>query len=504
MMAKVYHDGYQTLAWLGEADHRTRRAIVFLKASARQASDDSSLSSRLEQSEPDLVSGGTQGQEVSARQRWHRILWANLCRTRSWESVTSIIGRPYFRRAWVVQEIAKSKSVVFLCGKFDISWRDLANGCTPSNFLIPADDPVFALDAICRDELDLLEVAVMASSTQASDPRDKLYSILGLVEDDSINVDVHVDYSKDHEEVFFAFIKQLLLASPKLRALCMSYGSSPAKPRHIPSWVWNPQPDKPHERFSVSLYGINLYQAAQNSECQPNFSGSMLGLRGIALQTVTTLSSAWTAVPQSRMLLSFGPMQQFLQLGLLYSEYRTIGGLCGVPADSVATEQRRKALWRTARPHWGLQTTSDEAEQFLNFLTWRKFDSEYMELFGRYVPGESERMTSWSRFKLLLRIQAMIFGIWLGSSALIDFVVGLPPFWQLSNRRLAKTDTGQLALCPKETSVIDRLVILQGSDVLFILRPIGDHWQIVGECYVPELMDGSAWDETRCEMLWIE
>jgi hypothetical protein len=80
----------------------------------------------------------------------------------------------------------------------------------------------------------------------------------------------------------------------------------------------------------------------------------------------------------------------------------------------------------------------------------------------------------------------------------------LPPFWHLNNSRLAKTDTGQLALCAKETGVKDRLVLLQGSNVPFIGRAIGHHWQIVCECYVHALMDWSAWDESQCEISWIE
>ena len=59
---------------------------------------------------------------------------------------------------------------------------------------------------------------------------------------------------------------------------------------------------------------------------------------------------------------------------------------------------------------------------------------------------------------------------------------------------------------PRETEVGDFICILLGFRVPFVLRPTGNAWQLVGEYYLPWLMEGQqvahidwndAYNETR-------
>lgn len=54
--------------------------------------------------------------------------------------------------------------------------------------------------------------------------------------------------------------------------------------------------------------------------------------------------------------------------------------------------------------------------------------------------------------------------------------------------------TRQFSLClgPAAIRVGDVLCILFGGQVPFILRSEGEHYRLVGECYVYELMDGKG------------
>ncbi|KAK2603117.1 hypothetical protein N8I77_009597 [Diaporthe amygdali] len=408
LMAQIYESGFRTLVWLGEADHRTRKAFEVLRDCAHR---DSEYSTELEQSDPEPGSSGNQSSIRSAHSnfsvpsgieqtadsepassftrshgihwKWWKSLRFRFNDERLIISVQSIIDRPYFRRAWVVQEIAKSRRVVVMCGKYETAWFDLFDEFDDGNLGIrvqaSGSDCYTAMVELWYSKLkyDLLEVASMVSPTQASDPRDKLYGVLGLVPNDLMTVKIDIDYTKCFEEVFYDFSKRLLLANERLAVLSMSYGVSQDKPRNVPSWA---------------------------------------------------------------------------QMLLEYS----------------------------------------------------RFDSEIMKRLGEHLPEAPRRITMWTRFKLIAAIEALSARRLLGSAAMTDIFELFPPVSNLINRRLARTDAGQLALCPKETAVNDKLVLLQGSDVPFMLRPIGNHWQIVGECYVHEVMDGSAWDESRCEMLWIE
>lgn len=553
MMSQIYQGGFQTLAWLGEADHRTRKAFAFLKDCANRASETTSLSSQseqsetevssqfeqsepevpsqteqsepevssqTEQSEPEVSSQSEQSEPEAISRNSERPGFAAICRRRTtwdmfaWESlrasVESIIRRPYFRRTWIIQEIAISKRVLFMCGKFDITWIDLAEGFWEKPFVVLDQDSFIALHYIWTSlyEYDLMEVAMIASPTQASDSRDKLYSVLGLVPDSEMTAAVTVNYNKSPEEVFYDFTKGLLLSSTKLAALSMSYGCSLDKPRHLPSWVWNPQPEEPYVRFSVSHSTLHQYQAARDSKSQPKFRGSMLGLGGIVLQTVTAVGSV--CKPESRRHLPFhlDDPREFLRLLLLYFEYRAIGGINDVSIDHTTAEHLRNILFRTTWPYnFSTETplpASDQLQEARYIEKLTCFDSEVVKHFGKYVSGGKKPMTLWTRFKLLVALETWLIRNIFGDPAAREFEKLVPASSYLGNRRLVRTDEGDIALCPKETAVNDKLVLLQGSDVPFILRPIGEHWQIVGECYAHVLMDGSAWDESRCEMLWIE
>lgn len=108
LMAKIYEKGSRTLAWLGESDHHTRKAFEYLKYNACRDPDTISLSSQPEESEAELVSGNTPSHNVPVRRGCLRGLVDSFNKTRLRVSLESIINRPYFRRAWIVQEVTKS------------------------------------------------------------------------------------------------------------------------------------------------------------------------------------------------------------------------------------------------------------------------------------------------------------------------------------------------------------------------------------------------------------
>ncbi|KAK8121777.1 heterokaryon incompatibility protein-domain-containing protein [Apiospora sp. TS-2023a] len=60
------------------------------------------------------------------------------------------------------------------------------------------------------------------------------------------------------------------------------------------------------------------------------------------------------------------------------------------------------------------------------------------------------------------------------------------------NRRFALTAGGHYALCPHLVEEGDIVVVLMGQRTPFILRPRGDDYLLVGECYVHGIMQGQA------------
>jgi hypothetical protein len=61
-------------------------------------------------------------------------------------------------------------------------------------------------------------------------------------------------------------------------------------------------------------------------------------------------------------------------------------------------------------------------------------------------------------------------------------------------RRFFVSRLGRIGWAPFRTRVGDRVCVFQGMRIPIILRPAEDLWEIIGACYVHELMDGELWD----------
>lgn len=62
----------------------------------------------------------------------------------------------------------------------------------------------------------------------------------------------------------------------------------------------------------------------------------------------------------------------------------------------------------------------------------------------------------------------------------------------VTGRRLAVTNGSYLALVSAGTKVGDRICILRGARVPFILRRDGSHYVLIGDCYVHGMMLGEV------------
>jgi hypothetical protein len=64
---------------------------------------------------------------------------------------------------------------------------------------------------------------------------------------------------------------------------------------------------------------------------------------------------------------------------------------------------------------------------------------------------------------------------------------------RMGRRRVGVSQRGLYALVPAETAIGGSIVIVQGSELPFILRPSGGGFCYIGQCYVHGIMDGEVW-----------
>lgn len=143
-----------------------------------------------------------------------------------------ILDRPWFRRMWVVQEAAMSQRATLTCGRHTLSWTNGVH--STQNFIkmikfavispqwlraglqdIDMDPLLQLLDLQVGEMLDkrrhgsslrgpqnLVDHAYTMRDKLCADPRDKIFALVGLSEDDSMLAEFEVDYHMSVDETY--------------------------------------------------------------------------------------------------------------------------------------------------------------------------------------------------------------------------------------------------------------------------------------------------------------
>ena len=175
-------------------------------------------------------------------------------------AITYLLQRPYWDRAWVIQELARAATVEVWCGSTMLQWDVFIQGAKRwwSYQRIRVGDfdhPVMVLQYFRSAEADvkkgaarmLLSVAmVRALDTKATLNRDKIYALLGLTRDGTDIVPTP-NYEQDDATVFDTVLRHMIIAQGQLNLVFLA-GVKRAR-GGSPSWLprWNDTP--PLERI---------------------------------------------------------------------------------------------------------------------------------------------------------------------------------------------------------------------------------------------------------------
>jgi len=257
-MKETYEDACKVIIWLGDKPERreaTSRAASFLHERIPLTPD--GLVPILER--PDYFQNPTN------------------------RTIMSTIGQDVFRRSWwwrmwVIQEVAVAKSLVVICDGHHFSWErllytmqwmsmmqmDVANP-TPEDV---AEGNIFFPNIMFKSKyrwmlandqtIPILELLENAASCLATDPRDMIFSLLGLTLDiqssPTVNSEHKVvcDYKRSVQEVYIDFAKVHIHTHNSLEVITASRYYK-GRIAGLPSWV----PDWSNMRNSSCLSLVN-------------------------------------------------------------------------------------------------------------------------------------------------------------------------------------------------------------------------------------------------------
>lgn len=113
--------------------------------------------------------------------------------------ISQILGTPILETCWVIQELALAKRTTIHCGGRQTSWTQLASTLKSLSSTKTVSYPAvanannlvqFHEDALEVKPLRFIEALRRNSEALSSDPRDKVFALLGLVYDGSLYLPV--------------------------------------------------------------------------------------------------------------------------------------------------------------------------------------------------------------------------------------------------------------------------------------------------------------------------
>jgi hypothetical protein len=167
-----------------------------------------------------------------------------------WDIMEGFFTQAYWRRVWVIQEVAVATKVKVLCGSYEIAWDDVAAVLAmwkKNPDIVPIDKRAYLKAMhlaefrdrfqVKREPISLLDAMRWSYQTEATDPRDKIFALLGLCHDGATYVPVP-NYKQPLEEIIADMSKAMMSFDRSLDLMCLK-GTALEEQSKLPSWTPN-------------------------------------------------------------------------------------------------------------------------------------------------------------------------------------------------------------------------------------------------------------------------
>ena len=489
LMSRIYGQASQVVVWLSEGWNGSDMALEFL----RKLAEDDML-----HLDPLL--------NPSIRVHGLNMNSMELC-----GNLINLFNLPWWKRIWTIQEFVLAQKLVFQCSRSLITretlfvatinfWRHKYGCCLQTDLTYAHPDfglsLLEALQGLSRlehcasrkgESYNILIGLVMFYHLGVTDPRDRVYGLLGLGAAESINL-IKPDYTLSPEQVCRNLAVKSTERSGKLEFLSHLFEHENHKlPSFIPNWtgsyLWTGV-------LSARLERLSYFSASRDMPADIRLiSPGMLATKGIIFDTITATSSA----PILEMIDTPGLLRDLYRIAGLELKYQDL--YC------KSEEPRLVALWRTLCGD--IVTFQQGSEIYIERLE----GSTDLPRYYKWVewiqtrPRENFNIFDADMLHVQLAVESASHG-----------------------RRLFTTKRGYLGLAPQRCKEGDLVVILAGEDMAYILRAIShvSHirkkggilkgmnllgsteaamklrsnqcYNILGDSYVHGIMDGEAFD----------
>jgi hypothetical protein len=492
LMGDIYRGAERVLVWLGKATHATLLVRTIFPQIRLMAKHDA------------------EGRKVKPRRLYGVTIAA----------ITELMNHPYWTRTWIIQEIAMGKSVKFRYGRASMTWDEfspIVGAFLPQNSnmmaiinrlfrtteeILPpkaliAIANIFTMRAGVQSKADIhiffREAAWCVLGSESTDPRDKIYGVLGMVEDGGAEL-LRPNYTKPVQDIYRDAVRYLIAGEDPFRFLHyagMRVDSKISVLSWVPDWTLYP------EAAFLGPVGHPLpYCAGGSAPTPPHIdaeSPTEVHLTGIRVDQLQRVANFVVAYHHHGSMHSEG-------LNLAQINFRWISEALSLAISSCEDAQveygggqdRFEAFWRTIcgdrlrfpvamhpAPDLGpgLISWYRELKRGLGLdLILAGYNRVGDSIMGNfYITGDAEKIRT-----------------------VFSGTIGLAGY----GRKMAITTDRRMALVPQSARVGDEIWVILGSETPHCLRRTPDEeaevtrpsnrLQLVGESYLHGIMDGEV------------
>jgi Heterokaryon incompatibility protein (HET) len=480
-MREIYLSATIVNVWLGPASDESDRAMDFVAAAWTE-----------------LERNG--GQNSAEFFQWYIGQTSPANSTSPWRALVALMKRDWWSRVWVIQEVsncvALEKPVYISCG---IRWmyykpflQTFAALCQCFYQSINQDDEDFKdFDRIVQITSDLEMVPMFSGfglsqhtslldlvSTyrfhKATDPRDKIYGLQGLIHDqnDKDLLKFKPDYdSLNHvQKLYIQFATHFIECGRLGDILCACTAEHELS--HLPSWT--PDWTTPTQA-ALSLKSIDMKpdhhfasSACSKQAVESPVIDNVLQIQSVVLNRVENLTDQFTREN----------MTSFLKHG--------------------GNQLRGSLLWES-------HSLLLRCDKYSGTPLTANIDTKMMEyagsLNGKYVAG-GDLSAAWLRTLFGLNPSVSLNESTPSHDNVTRFTRSMKSpktsqEWALRtgfhcDKRFFVSNDGYIGFVPKETEMGDFICVFLGVNVPFVIRRKGRRYSLIGECFVYGYMQGEA------------
>ena len=403
------------------------------------------------------------------------------------KSLINTLNKPWFSRAWVVQEAALSVVPIVLLGSEEIDFRLLHRllivvatieaeatgslGMQSSKVLHSRGAHTVRHVETCRREatshrqnslsfLDILQR--LAFSMDATDARDHVYAFLAF--QDPHGEQIMPDYSLDTSAAYTVISASIARSTKSLSIFGLVRGSKYYG--LLPSWAIDWRLNKRDQGTPFDRDGKLIFDACKGYQYTPmgTFSqlSKVLPVRGKIIGQVAVVSSV--AHESQQLIPQVWKLKQVVESLVLGSRFQ--GTLSPLPSSPNNSELMKRVLAVLM------------AQDMTNFTSDIHQENVLEKMFSAYHNYELKKDPTLKDASELREVAQKL----------------TKRIFLCVQKRVFCSRDGVIGLGPQHTSENDFICILHGSTVPCILRKYGRGWKVIGQCFYEKWMHGELVD----------